>query len=377
MSYRLVVAHMGRDELAQTIKGAISKVLVAMNIDAEQLAITDELSNESVNQALAYLASTESRVDLKVNAMIQEALDSNIPVIPIAMHDEESTIAEKLPASLSHHNAAFWQDDGITVAMSLLRALGLTETDRKVFISYRRSETSDLADQMHTALVRRGFDVFLDRFSLYPGNHFPRRIEENLSDKALVLLLESNGLQESVWVRREIDYAAQNHIRMLALNLPDCENNVSKIDDNYRFRLATGDLTLGKTLTPQALSRNTAKIELAHAVALQRRRRQLLGGLMDKLAIKGYSCQQVGDWCVLAQAGQTEDAHLFWVTPRRPATTDFYGLCRQHDRIASEFSSRLSGTVVYDLPQLSAEHQALMDWQARVSGKGLKRILDI
>ena len=144
MSYRLVLAHKGRDELAQAIKGAISKVLVAMNIDADQLEITDELSNDSVNQAVAYLASEESRVDLKVNAMIQEALDSNVPVIPIAMHDEEPTIAERLPASLSHHNAAFWQDDGITVAMSLLRVLGLTESDRKVFISYRRSETSNL-----------------------------------------------------------------------------------------------------------------------------------------------------------------------------------------------------------------------------------------
>ena len=219
--------------------------------------------------------------------------------------------------------------------------------------------------------------MFLDRFSLYPGNHFPRRIEENLSDKALVLLLESNGLQESVWVRREIDYAAQNHIRMLALHLPDCENNVSKIDDNYRFRLATGDLTRGRTLRPQALSQNTAKIELAHAQALRRRRLQLLGNVTNTMRSRGYSCRPVGDWCVLAQAGQTEDAHLFWVTPRRPATTDFYGLCRQHDRIASEVSSRLIGTVVYDLPRLTSEHQALMDWQARVSAKGLKRIQDI
>ena len=352
MSYRLVVAHIGRDELAQAIKGAVSKVLVAMNIGADQLEISDELSNDSVNQALAYLASEESRVDFNVNAMIQVALDSNIPVIPIAMHDEEPTIAEKLPASLSHHNAAFWQDDGITVAMSLLRVLGLTEAHRKVFISYRRSETSDLADQMHTALVRRGFDVFLDRFSLYPGNHFPRRIEENLSDKALVLLLESNGLQESEWVRREIDYAMRHHISILALNLPDCENNVSDIDDNHRFRLTYDDMTIRRTLTPQALSRHTEKIELVHAVALQRRRR---------------GCAFVLGF----------DVHLYWVTPHRPETSDFYGLCREYKRIASEISQHLKGTVIYDLPRLTGEQQALMEWQARVSGKGLKRIRDI
>ena len=192
-----------------------------------------------------------------------------------------------------------------------------------------------------------------------------------------MLLLESNGLQESVWVRREIDYSVSNRISTLALNLPDCENKVSEIDDAHRFHLTHDDLTKQGVLMPRALSRHTEKIELAHAQALRLRRMQLLDNVTKKLRSRGYSCRLVGDWCVLAEAGQTEDAYLFWVTPRRPATTDFYGLDLLHDRIASEVSSRLIGTVVYDLPQLSAEHQALMDWHARVSGKGLKRIRDI
>ena len=376
MSYRLVVAHSGRDELAQALKNAVSKALSDTNIDAGQLEISEELSDNGVNQALAYLASEEGRADRKVNAKIQQALDTNVPIIPIAMNDEEPTVAEKLPESLSQHNAAFWQDDGVSVAISLLRTLGLVESERKIFISYRRSETSNLADQLHTALVQRGFNVFLDRFSLYPGDHLPHRIEENLADKALVLLLESNGLQQSEWVLREIDYAVHNHIGILALNLPDCENSVTKIDDKYRFRLTPGDLTKQRTLKPHALARNIEDIDLAHAEALHRRRLQLLDYVTRRLRYDGDSYELVGAWSVLAIRNEGKDAHLFWLAPRLPAISDFYGLYRLHQRLEGEISQDLKGAVVYDLPHILGERQELMDWLATVSDKGLTQIED-
>lgn len=295
MSYRIVLAHSDREELAHALNKAISQALADSRITADQLEIAIELSKDGVNQAVAYLASEEGRVDLKVNAMIQEALNVNVPIIPIVMKDEESTIPEKLPASLSHHNAAFWQDDGASVALTLLRTIGLTESQRKVFISYRRSETSDLADQLHTALVQRGFDVFLDRFSIHAGDYFPRRIDENLADKTFLLLLESNGLQESPWVQYEINFAIENHLGLTALNLPDCVNNMSEINETIRFRLTHDNLTKEGTLTPQALARYLQHIESAHARALRRRRLRLLGSTMDRLHAKGYSCQQVGE----------------------------------------------------------------------------------
>lgn len=377
MPYRIVLTHSDRDELAQLLKIAISNALADMKIVANQVDIVYELADDGVNQALVYLASEEGRRDRKVNKLIQEAMASSVPVFPIARKDEESSILEMLPESLSHYNTAFWEDDGVVVAMSLLRTLGLTESDRKVFISYRRSETSALANQMHTALVQRGFDVFLDRFSINPGDHFPRRIDENLADKAFLLLLESNGLQASPWVQYEIDFALENLLGLIALNLPDCESDVSSIDESDRFRLTLDNLTMQGTLTRRALAHNLVSIELAHAKSLRLRRRHLLDYLTNQLRSDGYSCQLVGDWSILASGGEENEAHLFWLTPRLPTTADFYGLYRQLQHIASEISLSLEGTVVYDLPHLPSEHQAMMNWQSIVSGIGLTQIKDI
>ena len=77
--------------------------------------------------------------------------------------------SEVLPESLSHLHALIWEGAGLNIATALLRMLGLFETERKVFISYRRAETAELANQLHKELVRRRFDVFLDRFSVGTG----------------------------------------------------------------------------------------------------------------------------------------------------------------------------------------------------------------
>ena len=377
MAYQIVVAQSNREELAWELKNALSKALAVMKISPRQVEITDELSDGDISQVLAYLASKEGRDDRKVNAMIEEAIHANVPIIPIARKAEESRIAEMLPESLSHHNTAFWLDEGVSVAMALLRTLGLAESERKVFISYRRSETSALADQMHTAMVQRGFDVFLDRFSLYPGDRFPDRIKENLADKALLLLLESNRLHESEWVQREIEYATHNRIRTLALNLPDCENNVSKIDESYRIRVEDNNLTKQGTMTQEALRRTLDNIELVHASALLKRRLQLLGHVKNKLRSDGYFCQPVEDWSILATGRDGKESQLLWLTPRLPEITDFFGLYHQYARIAGEITQHLKGAVVYDLSDFSDEHQALMDWLAFVTEIGLVQINDL
>ena len=145
-----------------------------------------------------------------------------------------------------------------------------------------------------TTLVERGFDVFLDRFSVEPGVDFQRRLEEDLGDKAFMLLLESDGLEESKWVRHEVAYAHSRRIEILALTLPDCTHRVPAIDNAFRHKLAQGDVTAAGALTLGALARKLDAIELAHARALRRRREQILGSVTQKLRMEGCECQPGG-----------------------------------------------------------------------------------
>ena len=111
--------------------------------------------------------------------------------------------------------------------------------------------------------MQRRFDVFLDRFAVEPGVDFQRRLDEDLGDKAFVLLLESPELRQSRWVRHEILYAHSRRIEILALTLPGTASSelVPTIDDAFRLRLDPSDLSDDGTLSLDGLALVLDKIE--------------------------------------------------------------------------------------------------------------------
>src|SRR5271165_5213861 len=107
------------------------------------------------------------------------------------------------------------------VSAAVLRWLGLTEKHRRVFVSYRRSDSLLIGEQLWDTLGKAGFDVFLDRFSVDPGVNFQERLTEALSDKAFLLLVESPDVASSKWVAYEVEYARKSRMGLLALTWLD------------------------------------------------------------------------------------------------------------------------------------------------------------
>ena len=375
MNYRVVLAHKDQERFATEVEKAVSDAARDLGAVADSLEVSSSLSDDGIPQVVAYLATEAGRDDKEVIKVIGAALALGVAILPVEKAEGTGRVADSLPERLKRLNAVSWQGDGVGVANSLLRMLGLVEAERKVFISYRQSETRELATQLHTALVQRGFDVFLDRFSVDPGVNFQRRLEEDLGDKAFVLLLESNGLEGSKWVRHEIAYAHARRIEILALTLPDCTNRVQAIDNAFRFPLAEGDVSSEGTLFPGALGRALDAVEMAHARALRRRREQILGSVTQKLEGEGCECEPTDDWCVFATRQGTGDSGLFWVTPRRPAAKDFYGLSLQHNRVAgAESLANLKGAVVHDAGRLADDYRELIGWLSHLSGSELATV---
>ena len=179
---------------------------------------------------------------------------------------------------------------------TLLRLLGLVEDERRLFLSYVRRDSADVAEQLHRELQQRQFDVFLDRFTVPPGADFQRRLTEDLADRAFLLLLESDGIRDSRWVQHEITYALTHQIGALAVTTPNLvKDREAPIDEAFRFRLSADDLQDGK-LSAAALRLLLDRIELSHASALRRRREQLLGSLIDHLEASGCSCDPLAEW---------------------------------------------------------------------------------
>lgn len=125
-----------------------------------------------------------------------------------------------LPPPLDRLIALFINGPVELLAPDVLRAAGIGGTDHRLFVSYRREDAQDLAEQLHDAFTHVGFKVFLDRFSGTPGRPFPRVLAEELADKGLLLVLESPQVRKSSWALAEVAFARALRLGLLALAMP-------------------------------------------------------------------------------------------------------------------------------------------------------------
>ncbi len=106
------------------------------------------------------------------------------------------------------------------VAAVLLEGLSLLRRSRRLFISYRRTETQGVAIQLYEALDQHGFDVFLDTVSIRPGEQFQDVLWHRLADTDVIVLLDSPGFLASRWTTAELARANSTSIQTLQLVWP-------------------------------------------------------------------------------------------------------------------------------------------------------------
>ncbi len=308
------------------------------------------------------LGDEGAAADPAILAALAAARAAAFGVLPI-VHDLGDA-QRHVPEPLRRLNAMSWDDDRDRVVEATLIQLGVAERERKLFLSYRRSETSALALQLRRELTDRAFDVFLDRFSVPPGEDFQRRLDVELADKAFVLLLESGSATGSPWVEHEVTYALSHRLALLALTLPDALPGArfGAIDDAFRTVLedaqldgAAGD----RQLTATALSDVLREVELRHARQLRARRRDLLGSVEEWLDRDGRTPRAVDSWA-LASTDRGGAEHVWLVTPRAPLPADL----RAVDLLRRDVGGSCEGVVVHETPVLDPDHTALIDWIA-------------
>ena len=363
--YEVVLVHESLDEFADEFEEAVRDATNRIFLQPDLVGFRNDLSGVTPEShvAVVYLANRTGAQDADIESLLAAALNDQRPVLPLVRPSDPGTVTEKLPASIKRINAADWVIERSTAIAELLSMLGLTEPERKVFLSYFRRESTPMAIQLHTSLVEARFDVFLDRFAVPPGEDFQRRLDADLADKAFVVLLESPSLRTSRWVEHEIAYAHSHRIGVLAVTLPGTDDSqlIGSIDEAFRFRLAPDDETADQDLTDDALSRILDRVEIAHARALRRRREQLLGSLRDKLMMDGCTCEPVGNWAIVATAVGKKPA-AFLITPRRPRPEDLHALHTVHIGASSTTGLDLSAALVHEIEHIDGTQRALLEW---------------
>ena len=103
----------------------------------------------------------------------------------------------------------------------ILEGLSLLRLSRRLFISYKRTESTGVAIQLYEKLEQAGFDVFLDTHSIQKGEVFQDELWHRLVDTDVVVLLNTKGFLESDWTKEELAKASAMSIGILQVIWPN------------------------------------------------------------------------------------------------------------------------------------------------------------
>ena len=253
---------------------------------------------ETVNQrniASAFTAVYFGGLPQVDKDVTQSIFTDSVPIIPVVKSLEQ--FSNYIPEFLQPTNGYCLngQDPEMKeLAALMMECVGLLRRQRRVFVSYRRTESRDAALQMHDLLIEKGFDVFLDTHDIRPGEPFQDVLWHKLCDSDVLIMLDTPTYFESRWTREEIGRARAKEIHVLRVIWPNHEPN-KMTDLSETIYLSSedlendiGPLTIGK------IDEIALKVEIIRSRSIAARYRSITGRLRADVERIGASFEGVG-----------------------------------------------------------------------------------
>ncbi|HTA83461.1 MAG TPA: toll/interleukin-1 receptor domain-containing protein [Bacteroidia bacterium] len=220
--YQLVVIGSSnplQDLIIDTFKNRVSDL--GININSISILIADNFHANYITNSPTTCIYFGSKDNTHQNIDILETLisDSKL-VLPVV--DDLANFTKHTPTILHPINGFKLKDKNNVEALvgRILEGLGLLRLSRRLFISYKRSESTGVAIQLFEKLEQSGFDVFLDTHTILPGEIFQDELWHRLVDADIVVLLNTPGFLESKWTREELAKASAKSIGILQVIWP-------------------------------------------------------------------------------------------------------------------------------------------------------------
>jgi hypothetical protein len=218
-----------------------------------------------------------------------------------------------------HINVEFWTTSIAQAIPAILSLSNLTQKD-----------SAALAMQLFDALSHAGFEAFLDHFRIPPGVNFQARLTQELGDKSMVLLIESEHILDSEWTTYEINIAKTCSLGVFALNAPNGVF-VPGIDPAIRMTVSNADFQGGSfsptsELIQDVLASVVDRAKAEHDQALVRRKQILHDSLEGALAAEGVALAPLTPRGMVPVRSNNGIEYLIWLTPRPPELLDFHSV---------------------------------------------------
>lgn len=190
-------------------------------------------------------------------------------IIPVFF--QEGAFDEEIPVAVHKMNGKLFaigkEEQFVNYALESLRLL---RQNRKLFISYKRGDSTAVANQLFDALVRCNYDVFLDTYSIAPAQNFQEELHHRLSDCDILIQLYTEQFKASKWCLEEIAAANQKQIGVIELVWPgmilDIHNHLCE-----PFLLTESNFTKNP-VNPMSLLKDDIVDSLTHKVESVRAR---------------------------------------------------------------------------------------------------------
>jgi hypothetical protein len=184
---------------------------------------------------------------------LDDLLTDGVLIIPVVA--DAGRFSTFVPPQIAGLNGISLEDCGADferLAARILEGFGLLRERRRLFISYRRVETSGVAAQLYEALDEAGFDVFLDSHGvLHPGEPFQDILWHRLADTDVAVVLDSPGFLASRWTAEELARANISNIQILQVLWPGLTEGAAEAFSTFHPLLQEdfeGTETLGRAV---------------------------------------------------------------------------------------------------------------------------------
>jgi len=206
--------------------------------------------------------------------------DANL-ILPIA--SDLNKFSSQIPKGLANVNGfeLATSNDIEKLVSCILEGLSLLRLSRRLFISYKRDESSTVAIQLFEQLEKNGFDVFLDTHSIRPGEPFQEELWHRMADTDVVVLLNTPGFLNSNWTTQELAKANSMSIGILQVIWP---SHKLERDAELSIPLQLSDSDFGNKifkkptsyLTPNTISNIISQVESLRARSLASRQDNII-----------------------------------------------------------------------------------------------------
>lgn len=248
-------------------------------------------------------------------------------LLPIAMEPDD--FKTKFPKEIGGLNGFFLRKND---AESILRLknfvasyFGVIDTNKKVFISYRRTDLEPLAHKLYDGLIKKKYHPFLDSYSIVEGVDFQEYLRHELVDSEIMILLDSPDFNSSDYCMEEFNIANRERIPVLDIRFQvNAKKNFHRFCDYLETSLSCKEANKNQKLVGKIIS----LMEMSRIRAYQFKRQYVLDEFSNLCKDYGLVVDYQGDFL---RCDATHEC--FYPLTRIPTGKDFYRLKIMFDKI--------------------------------------------